>query len=75
MAVSNLRRVLSLVAGCLIHFIFGSMYTLGTITPYIASHIYYKGDHSIKIVDVSINYPIMMITQTLGILVSMYSFN
>lgn len=55
--------------------IFGSMYTLGTITPYIASHLYEKGDHKITIVDVSICYPIMMVTQTVGIFISMYSFD
>jgi ATP-dependent protease HslVU (ClpYQ) ATPase subunit len=52
------RQVLSLVSGCLIHTMYGAVYTLGTITPYIASHIYYSTDSSIKVVDVSINYPV-----------------
>lgn len=73
--VSNFRKVLSLVSGCLIHMIFGSMYTLGTITPYIASHLYEKGDHKITIVDVSVSYPIMMVTQTVGIFISMYTYD
>lgn len=66
------RQILSLISGCMIHTVFGAMYTLGTITPYIASHIYYKTDKNIKVVDVSMNYPVMMITQIFGLILSMY---
>ena len=65
------KQILSLVSGCMIHTVFGAMYTLGTITPYIASHIYYKTDPTIKVVDVSINYPTMMITETFGLIITM----
>lgn len=65
------KQILSLVSGCMIHTVFGAMYTLGTITPYIASHIYYKTDPKIKVVDVSINYPTMMITETFGLIITM----
>lgn len=66
------RQILSLISGCMIHTVFGMIYTLGTITPYIASHIYYTTDPSIRVVDVSINYPVFMVSQTLGITLSMY---
>jgi hypothetical protein len=32
---------ISLLSGFLITFVFGSLYTLGTVTPYIASYIHY----------------------------------
>lgn len=56
------RQILSLISGCMIHTVFGAMYTLGTITPYITSYIYYKTNPNIRVVDVSINYPTLMIT-------------
>lgn len=65
------KQILSLVSGCLVHTVFGAMYTLGAITPYIASHIYYETDPNIKVVDVSICYPLLMVTESLGIIVSM----
>lgn len=68
------RRILSLISGCLIHTVFGAMYTLGTITPYIASYLKYSGNPNIKVVDISINYPLLMIAENLGIILSMYYF-
>lgn len=65
------KQLLSLVSGFLIHTVFGAMYTLGTITPYIASNLHYRTDPSIRVVDVSINYPIMMVTETLGLVLTM----
>lgn len=35
-------EVISLISGFLITFVFGSLYTLGTITPYIASYIHWE---------------------------------
>lgn len=65
------KQVLSLVSGCMIHTVFGACYTLGTVTPYIASYLKYQGNENIQVVDVSINYPVMMITQSIGNIVSM----
>lgn len=66
------KKVLSLISGCLTHTVFGAIYTLGTITPYIASFIFYNTNPNIRVVDVSINYPVLMISQTIGIILSMY---
>lgn len=40
----EVRRILALISGCLVHTVFGAFYTLGTITPYIASYIKYNGN-------------------------------
>lgn len=66
------KQVLSLVSACLVHTVFGAMYTLGAVTPYIASHIYYESDPSIKAVDVSACYPTLMVMEAVGIFLSMY---
>jgi hypothetical protein len=50
---------------------FGATYTLGTITPYIASYLFYHGEPQIKTVDVGIINPINQIFQSLGIALSM----
>lgn len=63
---------ISLLSGFLITFVFGSLYTLGTITPYIASYIHYSDDPNIYAVDVSILYPTYMVSQVVGIVLSMY---
>lgn len=68
-------EILSLISGFLITFVFGSLYTLGTITPYIASYIHYEDDPSIYAVDVSILYPTYMVSQVFGIVLSMYFFS
>lgn len=65
------RGILSLISGCLIHTAFGGVYTLGAITPYIASYLKYSGNPDIKVVDISINYPLLMITWSIGIILSM----
>ena len=62
---------LSLVAGLLIHTAFGSVYTLGAVTPYIASFLKYHGDPNIEVVDASINYPILLTAQNIGIIFAM----
>jgi hypothetical protein len=62
---------LSLIAGFLITFVFGSIYTLGTISPYLASYIYYTNDSSITVVDISILYPTFMVSQCFGMAISM----
>lgn len=55
------RRILSLVSGCLVHTVFGSTYSLGTITPYVASYLKYHGNENIQVVDIAILYPLLMI--------------
>lgn len=66
------KKISSLFSGCLIHIVLGATYTFGTITPYIASYIKYFGDPNVQVVDISINYPVMMISQVLGMFLSMY---
>jgi hypothetical protein len=63
--------IISLISSFLIAFVFSAIYTLGTMTPYIASYIYHENDPTIKVVDVSILYPIYMAFQNIGILISM----
>jgi hypothetical protein len=36
-------QIVSLIAGALTMMVQGSLYTFGTITPYIASFLYYQG--------------------------------
>jgi MFS family permease len=50
---------------------FGAIYTLGTVTPYIASYIYYHSDQTIRITDVTLIYPFSMLFQSIGQAVSM----
>ena len=71
LALSHYEKI-SLLSGFLITFVFGSLYTLGTITPYIASYIHYENDPTIYAVDVSILYPTYMVSQVVGIVLSMY---
>ena len=66
------KKKLSLVSGLTIHSEFGAMYTLGTITPYIASYLKHHGNPDIQVVDVSINYPIMMAFLTAGLILSTF---
>lgn len=40
------RQLLSLVAGFTVMLVQGSLYIFGTITPYIATYLYYKGTHA-----------------------------
>ena len=68
-------EIISLISGFLITFVFGSLYTLGTITPYVASYIHYNDDPKIYAVDVSILYPTYMVSQIVGIMFSMYFIN
>ena len=68
------KRKLSLLSGLMIHSEFGAMYTLGTITPYIASYLKYNGNPNIQVVDVGINYPIMMVCITTALILSTYLF-
>jgi hypothetical protein len=64
-------QYISLVSGFLITFVFGALYTLGTITPYVASYIHYKNNPNIYAVDVSILYPTYMVSQIFGIVWAM----
>jgi len=68
---SKAYSIISLVSGFLIHMTFGATYTLGTVTPYIASYIFYHSDPNIKVVDLSAIYPINMMFQSFGIALSM----
>jgi hypothetical protein len=52
-------------------FIFSSVYTLGTISPYLASYIYHTSNPDITVVDLSILYPTFMVSQCVGITLSM----
>ena len=72
MAISfKTRQILSLISGCLVHTVFGAIYTLGTVTPYIASYLKYHGNPNIQVVDVTILYPIALIFQNIGLNLSM----
>jgi hypothetical protein len=66
-------QLICIFSSFLIGFVFSAIYTLGTITPYIASYIYYTDDSDISVVDVSILYPTYMVAQNIGIVVSMYA--
>ena len=66
------KKKLSLLSGLMIHSEFGAMYTLGTITPYIASYLKYHGNPDIQVVDVGVNYPVMMVSITTALIVSKY---
>lgn len=68
----NIKKPLSLLSGLFIHSEFGAMYTLGTITPYIASYLKYHGQPGIHVADVAVNYPIMMVSLTTGMILCMY---
>ena len=68
----KVRQVLALVSGCLVHTVFGAIYTLGTVTPYIGSYLKYHGNPDIQVVDISILYPIALTFQNIGLILSMY---
>lgn len=67
----QVKKVCSLISGCMVHTVYGSVYTLGTVTPYIATYLKYGGDTNIKVVDISILYPLIMIFENIGIIFAM----
>ena len=65
------RQYLSLVAGCLACITLGSIYTFGSVVPYIASYLKYHGDEDIKVVDVTVLLPIGLWFKQIGLILSM----
>ena len=70
----RVRQGLALLSGCLVHTVFGAIYTLGTVTPYIGSYLKYHGNPDIQVVDVSVLYPVALTFQNIGLILSMYLY-
>ena len=58
--------MVSLVAGTVVLIVLGSLYTFGSLTPYIYSYLYYQGSE-VSLVTLSILFIIAIIIANVGI--------
>lgn len=65
----NREAILSLFAGTITLLVFGSIYTFGTLTPYIYSYLHYK-QNDISASSLSVLFTLTFVTINLGIALS-----
>ena len=64
----TVRSVLAVVGAVLIMIDVGSLYTFGTLTPYITSYLHYHKNPDVAIIDVNIINPISFFCMPVGMI-------
>jgi OFA family oxalate/formate antiporter-like MFS transporter len=60
--------VLALASGTIVLIVFGSIYTFGTLIPYISAYLYYNGDPTTSTA-LSLLFTLMVLTLNIGVAV------
>lgn len=65
----TVRSVLAVVGAVLIMIDIGSLYTFGTLTPYIASYLNYHKNPDVQLIEINIINPISYFCMPVGMII------